>query len=251
MHQRFNSTNRRSVAVSLLLMFCLLVLGTVVSTEPAAAAGSSSTPIWVGAPHRCTYAGTSGRPASSLPGRHAPVYGVPGYSYLHDWAMDCYAPAGTAVRVYVAPKNSSLGSQITASVLSVTPACGSGVIGNGGYAVFVGIYHSGVRVGSLAFAHVWPDFNRSGSTTGADTGFRGSISRWGGYIGTIGRFTRNPCWDVANVNGHHTHLEFVNVRNYSCYRNLAAGSTIAAGEYQGYLGGSYASARNRPCPAGA
>jgi hypothetical protein len=236
---------------SIVLLMAASVVGTVVHVTPASAAGSATTPVWVGAPFRGTYAGTGGRPATSLPGRHAPVYGVPGFSYLHDWAMDFYAPAGTEVRVYAAPKNAALNSQITARVLSVRATCASGVIGHGGYAVFVGIFHSGVRVGSIAYAHVNPDFDRNGVTNSADIGYRGSLSRWGGYIGKVGAYTRNSCWDVGSTSGHHVHLEFANVRNYSCYRNLGAGSVIAQGEYMGYLGGAYATARNRPCPAGA
>lgn len=228
-----------------------LLAAALAPASPAGALGSATTAVWVGAPYQGTYAGTNGRPTSSLPGRHTPVYSVPGYSYVHDWAMDFYAPAGTAVRVYAAPKNSAYNSTVTAQVLSVRPACRSGIISYGGYVVFVGVFHEGVRVGDIAYAHVNPDFNRDGVTNSADINYRGSISRWGGYIGQIGKYTRNSCWDVGTTAGHHLHLEFANVKNYACYRNLPAGSVIKASEYMGYLGGAYASGPNRPCPPGA
>jgi hypothetical protein len=231
------------------LLACVAIIGSV--AEPAGAAGSPTTPIWVGAPYRGAYAGTNGRPTSSLPGRHASVYTVPGYSYVHDWAMDFYAPAGTPVRLYAAPKNSALNSQITAKVLSVRATCASGRIADGGYVAFVGLYHSGTRVGSIAYAHVNPDFNGDGVTNSTDIGYRGSLNRWGGYIGRVGAYSPNTCWQVNSTSGHHVHLEFANVQNYSCYRNLAAGSVISQSEYMGYLGGAFATARNKPCPAGA
>ena len=71
------------------------------------------------------------------------------------------------------------------------------------------------------------------------------------YIGTVGAYSPNTCWQVNSTSGHHVHLEFANVQNYSCYRNLAAGSVISQTEYMGYLGGAFATARNKPCPAGA
>lgn len=214
--------------------------------------GSSTTPIWIGAPYQGRYAGAAGGPpASSLPGRHAPVYTVPGYSYLHDWGMDFYAPAGTEVRMYAAPKNSALGSAITAQVIGVRAACKSGNTSHGGYVVFVGLFHSGVRVGNVAYSHVMPDFNRDGVTNAADTGFRGNISRWGGFIGRVGKFTYNDCWQVSTTAGHHLHIEMSNVRHFSCFRAMPAGSVIRVSEYMGYLGGAYASSRNQPCPTGA
>jgi hypothetical protein len=237
--------------IKMALAALVLVITGVANAGPASAAGSSTTPVWVGAPYRGAYAGTNGRPTSSLPGAHGAVYTVPGYSYRHDWAMDFYAPAGTQVRLYAAPKNTAYNRTITAKVLNVRAACRSGVISQGGYVVFVGIFHEGVRVGDIAYAHVNPDFDGNGVTNSADVNFRGSLNRWGGYIGTIGRYTRNGCWDVGSTAGHHLHLEFANVRNYSCFRKLSAGSVISQHEYMGYLGGAYASGVNRPCPAGA
>ena len=168
-----------------LVAFVMLVVASIVALSPAApaqAAGSANTAVWVGAPFRGQLAGTGQRPASSLPGRHTPVYTVPGNSYKHDWAMDFYAAAGTQVRLYAAPRNTAQNSSITAKVLIVKPACGSGIIANGGHVVIVGIFDQGVRIGSIAYAHVNPAVS-TGQT----------IPRWGGYIGTIGKYTKNSC----------------------------------------------------------
>lgn len=238
----------RALAMLVLAIVMLLVLFPV---PPANAAGSAETKVWVGAPFKGAYAGTNGRPATSLPGKHPAYFTVPGYSYKHDWSMDFYALAGTDVYLYAAPKNSNLNSQITAKVLAVRPGCASGRVGDGGYVVFVGIFHSGVRIGDISYMHVNPDFNKDGVTNTQDTSFRGSLPRWGGYIGKVGKYTNNTCWAVSTTSGHHLHLEFANVKNYSCYRNLAAGSVIARGEYMGYLGGAFATKVNSSCPAGA
>ena len=122
------------------------------------------------------------------------------------------------------------------------PACGSGVIANGGYAVIVGIFDRGTRIGSIVYAHVNPAV-QTGQT----------ISRWGGLIGTVGKYTRNSCWDVSNSNGHHVHIEFANISGWACYRAVNAGSVIAQGEYMGYLGGvrgQWTTGRNQRCPSG-
>ncbi len=232
----------RSQALRLGILLILIVTMVLTSVSPASAAGSSSTKVWVGSPLQGQYAGTNGRPASSLPGRHAPVFTVPGYSYKHDVAWDLYAPAGTAVRVYVAPKTSA---SVTTKVLNVKPASASGTVSYGGYVVFVGVYHEGVRVGDVAYAHVNPDFNQDGVTNSTDLNFRGSLSRWGGYVGKVGKYTKNSCWDVSTTAGHHVHIELSNVKNYACYRSLGAGSTVKAGEYVGYLGGAFATKREQ------
>lgn len=217
----------------------------------SASANSVSTPIWVGAPFQGAWPG-SARWTGSLPDRHVPVHTVSGYSYKHDWAIDYYAVAGTAVRVYAAPKNGALGSRVTARVLLVRSACASQVIANGGYQVQVGFFDGTVRVGSVTYTHVNPDFNGNGRTDTADVNYRGSISRWGGYIGKVGQYTRNSCWDVSQASGHHVHMEFANVKNYSCYRpGVPQNATLKASEYMGYLGGAYASGTRKACPNGA
>lgn len=241
-----STTAKRALTAVALLTATLFAL-----PMQTASADSASTPIWVGAPFQGQWPGNA-RSVGSLPQSHAPVYTVSGYSYKHDWAIDYYAVAGTPVRVYAAPKNSALNNRVTARVLLVRAACASGVIGYGGYQVQVGLFDGAARVGSVTYAHVNPDFNGDGQTTAADVNYRGGISRWGGYIGKVGAYTRNSCWDVSRSSGHHLHMEFANVKNYSCYRpGVPQNATLKASEYMGYLGGAYASGTRRACPHGA
>ena len=235
------------------LLVGLAILSGVLFALPMAGASAESvnTPIWVGAPFQGAWPGNA-RSAGSLPQNHQPVFTVAGFNYKHDWAMDFYAVAGTPVRVYAAPKDGALSNSTTARVLLVRAACGSGVIANGGYQVQVGFYDGATRVGSVTYAHVDPDFNGDGTTNSSDINFRGGISRWGGYIGKVGAYARNSCWDVGVPTGHHVHMEFSNVKNYSCFRpGVPQNATLKATEYVGYLGGFYANGARRECPQGA
>jgi hypothetical protein len=214
-------------------------------------APSRDTKVWVGAPFAGAWPG-SARSTGSLPAYHTPVFNVPGHTWKSDWAMDYYA-VGAPVKVFAAPKDSRLDSRITATVKDVRPTCGAKYTGEtvasrvarGGWAVFVGIYDGGVQVGTIAYGHVNPAF----ATT-----YRGGINRWGGDVGTVGKYTQNSCWDVGVDAGHHTHLELSNENpNYmSCYRpGVPQNATLSASEYIGYLGGSFATARSQACPSGA
>jgi len=235
----------------LLVALAMLCATLVALPMPGASAESVNTPIWVGAPFQGQWPGNA-RWTGSLPQNHTPVYTVSGFNYKHDWAIDFYAVAGTPVRVYAAPKDGALSNGTTARVLLVRAACGSGVIGNGGYSVQVGFFDGATRVGSVTYAHVNPDFDNDGATTANDLNYRGGISRWGGYIGKVGAYTRNSCWDVSNPAGHHVHMEFVNVKNYACYRpGVPQNATLKASEYLGYLGGFYANGGRQACPQGA
>lgn len=241
-----------SKTVKLTVMTIALIAGTLLALPSSyAAADSVNTPIWVGAPFQGSWPG-SARWAGSLPQSHTPVYTVAGFGYTHDWAMDYYAPAGTPVRVYAAPKDGAIGGRVTARVLKVGAACRTGNLNAGGYQVQVGLYDGAIRVGTVTYAHVNPDFNGNGRTDAADVNYRGGISRWGGYIGKVGAYARNSCWDVSNTTGHHLHMEFANVKNYSCYRpGVPQNATLRASEYIGYLGGAFARTTRQACPHGA
>lgn len=222
--------------------------GSVPSPAPV---GSRSTKIWFGAPFTGHWAGTP-HPVDARPEWHNPLYGIPGQSYTSDWAMDYYAPAGTAVAVYAAPKDASLSSGITAQVLQVRAGCRSRSVSEGGYLVQVGIYDRGVEVGVLSYMHVNPDFNRDGRTTSSDLAFRGKVSRWGGYIGTVGKYVKSSCWAVNTASGTHVHFEAANLSHYSCFRGgVPNNATLASHSYIGYLGGWFVYGKKRACPSGA
>lgn len=214
-------------------------------------APSMDTKVWVGAPFAGRWAGSS-TSTGSLPQNHNPVFSVPGHSWVSDWAMDYYGPAGTPVKLFVAPKDDRLNSRITAQVLDVRPTCkrlngetSAQQLSRGGYAVFVGVFDGGVRVGTVSYSHVSPAF-------AAD--YRGNMPRWGGDIGTVGQYSRNSCWNVTSQAGHHVHAEFSNEnqRQMSCYRpGVPQNASLTANEYIGYLGGAFASQRKQACPTGA
>lgn len=197
---------------------------------PPPAGGSSSTPVWIGAPYAGYWPG-SPLPNDARPGTHLPVFGG-------DWAMDYYQVAGTAVRVYVAPKDGAVGGAITTKVISLGPTCAPGH-GSAGYNVKVGVYDRGTQVGWVSYAHVQPV---AGLANGS------SVNRWGGQIGTVGAYSYSQCYQVNNASGQHVHFEAYNQKNYSCYRSLSNHASIKATEYMGYLGGAFG---RGACPAGA
>lgn len=236
---------------SVLIALALFAATMTVLPIQSAAADSVNTPIWVGAPFQGQWPGNA-RSTGSLPQVHSPVFTVAGFNYKHDVALDYYARAGTQVRVYAAPKDGSIANRVSARVLLVRATCFSQEISLGGYQVQIGFYDGAVRVGSVTYAHVQPDFNGDGVTSAADVNYRGGISRWGGYIGKVGAYVRNTCWDVSNPLGHHVHMEFANVKNYACYRpGLPQNATLRASEYMAYLGGTYARSARQACPHGA
>lgn len=242
-----------------LLGATIAVLALTALLPAASDAASVNTKVWVGAPMAGKWPGSL-TSAASAPKHHRPVLGVSGYGYTGDWAIDFYARAGTAVKVYAAPKDARLNSQVTARVLHVGPVCGARTgesaaarLARGGYQVQIGFFDGGIRVGSVAYGHVQVgDLNRDGAINSKDVAYRGGISRWGGVIGTVGKYTRNSCWDVSRVEGHHVHMEFANVKNFSCYRpNVPQNATLKASEYMGYLGGAFTRAKSTACPVGA
>lgn len=156
-------------------------------------------------------------------------------------AFDFYAPAATEVRIYAAPKNSSLERQITTHIVGSGP--GSGGAAKCGYYAAVEIRHSGNPIGRVTFSHL------------AAQAPLGSVSRWGGKIGTIARLPFNQpkdsCYVVTKDDGVHTHVEF---RSYgkrpACAHDWGT-QTIPAGRYQGYIG-DYGKVplKNNVCPSG-
>ena len=230
----------RRLALCTALAVCLL---------PASAAHAGGTPVWIGAPLAGkwpTAAGCAGATYPSAACSLPPVHHTFRWSNpaAGDWGYDQQGVSnGSAVRLYAAPKNTTYNNQITARVQWVGTACtptsgesSASTLGRGGRAVTVAIYHGSSKIGTVAFVHV-------------NTSLRGgeAIARWGGQIGTVGSYTRNSCWT-----GVHVHAELFNASGYACYNGTwSAGQSIVAGNYIGYLGGTFASAPRRPCPAGA
>lgn len=209
---------------------------------PPPAPSSGDTRIWVGAPFGGTWVPiTSDCPGAtwpspcSLPAVHHWLSSAA--APIGDWAADLGAPAGTAATVYAAPQNSAM--PVKAIVDRVAPACGSGNVADGGYAVTVAFYTNGTRVGSATYAHINPTVS-AGAT----------ISRWGTKLGTVGQYryllgngSRNGCWQ-----GPHLHFQLYSEHNYACYnRNWSPGNWMSASNFLGFTGGNVASGPRRAC----
>lgn len=200
-----------------------VAIGVVVS--PPASAAVSNTPVWIGAPYAGAYRN------GTRPGQHGG----------NQVSFDYYAVPGTAVKIYAAPKNAAYNSQITAHITA--SGAGSGNAAKCGYYAVVEIRHSGNPIGRVTFSHL-----------AAKASIK-TVGRWGGTIGTIAKLPYNSgatCYQVSNITGVHTHIEF---RNYNSTRPACAHDygavSKSAGNYQGYLG-VYAKAplSGNRCPSG-
>lgn len=204
----------------------------------------SDTRIWVGAPFHGQWvpidsdcAGASFPSSCSRPSVHhwltsaAAPYG--------DWAVDLGAGAGTPAVLYAAPQVASM--PVTATVDRIAPACSSGNVADGGWAVTVAFSSNGTRIGSATFAHIQP---AAGLTAGQ------TINRWGTTLGTVGSYryylpsgSRNGCWQ-----GAHLHFQLYSAHNYACYnRGWVDKQWMNASNFLGFTGGNVASGPRQPC----
>lgn len=199
---------------------------------------SSDTRVWFGAPFRgqwvpinydCT--ATSAFPSScSRPAVHhwLSTTAAP----AGDWAVDLGAPAGTSVVVYAAPQNTAM--PLTARVDRIAPACSSGRVADGGYAVTVAVYNQATRIGSATYAHIQP---AQGLAVGQ------AISRWGGVVGIVGSYQRGSCWD-----GPHTHFQLYSQSNYACYnKGWVDRQWMNPSNFLGFTGGNVATGPRQHC----
>ncbi len=216
---------RTTTARGLMLIAAIICACFTVATQASpASAATSNTPVWIGAGYSGSY--TTG----TRPGTHGG----------NQVAFDYFARAGTAVRIYAAPKNSAYNNQITAHIIGSGPGSGNAV--KCGYYAVVEIRHSGNPIGRVTFSHL------------AAMARTGTISRWGGAVGTIASLPLNSgaaCYQVKTTAGQHSHIE---LRSYgtrpACAHDWGAAS-IPATRYQGYLGnyGKAPLSGNR-CPSG-
>jgi hypothetical protein len=210
---------------------------------PPAAASTPDPAVWIGSPVNGTWPNKAGCPGAtypsdscSLPTVHHIVY----YSTfdwgtgIDDWAADDQGVTpGERVMLYAAPVNS--GYTVSAHIDTVGPACASGRISDGGYRVTVGIYAGSTKIGTVTYAHIKPSVS-AGQW----------VPRWGARIGSVGSYTWSSCWQ-----GPHVHIEMSNRHNYSCFSNIFLkypGAKLSETNFQGYLGGGYASGSRRACP---
>lgn len=220
------ATQRTRVAARSLMLLAAIMcacLAVVAPSNPASAA-TSNTAVWIGAGYSGSYM------SGTRPGTHGG----------NQVAFDYYAKAGTGVRIYAAPKNTAYNNQITAHITGSGP--GSGNAAKCGYYAVVEIRHSGNPIGRVTFSHL------------AAKAPTGTISRWGGTVGTIASLPLNSgaaCYQVRSAAGQHSHIE---LRSYgvrpACAQDWGA-TSIPATRYQGYIGnyGKAPLSGNR-CPGG-
>jgi len=147
-----------------------------------------------------------------------------------DWAVDLGAPAGTAVQLYAAPQVGSM--PVTTVVDKVAPACSSQVIGDGGYAVTVGFYSNGTKIGSATYGHIQPSVSAGQQ-----------VNRWGQVLGTVGSYQSGSCWQ-----GAHMHFQMYSQVNYACYnRGWADKQWMSPTNFLGFTGGNVASGPRQAC----
>lgn len=224
--------------------FAVLVtyLAALFATADSAAASTPDPAVWVGSPVSGAWPNTDGcsgasypSSACSLPTVHHAVYqsSFDWGSGLSDWAADDQGVSpGQRVMLYVAPVGS--GYNPITRIDTVAPACASGNPADGGYRVTVGVWVGATKIGTVTYAHINPWVSQ-GQT----------VPRWGTQLGTVGSYNWSRCWQ-----GSHVHIEMTSRHNYSCFSNIFTrypGARLSETNFQGYLGGSYASGPRQAC----
>ena len=195
---------------------------------------SHTTEVWVGAP------ATGAWPAECTSTYPSNTCSVPKYHWDVDsnndgvgndgnWSADLRISGGTRLYLYVAPQITS--DVITTKVEKVSDACK--FPGNGGKMVRIAVYKGTSKIGQIIYMHLTPNTTPIQGTT---------ISRWGGYLGTVASgLPVNPlCWK-----GAHVHFEMYNQANYACYFKRIS---FVAKNFLGFMGGNRVSGNRMPCP---
>jgi hypothetical protein len=146
------------------------------------------------------------------------------------------------VRLYASRLSPNAGFTTYAKILSVGPACASGVISDGGYAVRVGLYRAqdNLEIGQVVYAHLWVNqqtvnYNASKAPLPTDYGWA---------LGNVGVFTQSRCWT-----GKHLHVEVMSNHAWACYnRGYAPNARLEFTNFIGHVGGNYARSVRQPCP---
>jgi hypothetical protein len=230
-----------------LAAFGMSVVG-VTANPTLAAAAAAGDGIWVGSPVTGSWPDTQGCSGKNLPTNcskpsvHHRVYTsmFDTGPRLSDFAVDLQSVTkDQPVRLYAAAQYIPIA--LSAKVDKVGPACGSKKIADGGSMVTVGLYAGATKVGTVTYAHINPTV-----TAGQ------SLGTWGAQVGTVGSGYNKVagCWT-----GMHVHVELANRQNFACYNgSYTSGSTaakssqLAESKVIGFVGGSFASRVQQPCP---
>lgn len=110
-------------------------------------------------------------------------------------------------------------------VIRVSPACASGVIADGGWAVTIDVYSSaGDRLGWVLYAHLTGPFVSTGQWISP-----------GQNLGQLSRWRYSSCYQVTGEGGVHTHVEVYNYTHYACYSDWGSGAYLE--RWWAWLGG--------------
>ena len=155
------------------------------------------------------------------------------YPFGGDWGVDYYAPAGRLG--YFRISTSDGGATKYGVVANVASSCEGSTWAGVAY-TFDTFDGSGNR-GSYVTAHV------------NDAGY--SLAKYqtvydGTGIGWTAQWPQTACYDVANAEGVHWHIEMGQALHYSCYYPWAQNSPMYVGDTMGAIG-SNATAFSQAC----
>jgi len=189
---------------------------------------SATTPrqaVWFGSPMAgCSWPGTASAAQHTQDNAH----------YGYDWAADiCVGkPTNSAVTLYAAPQTA--GRNIRAFANTVASCAGSTVRVD----FYDGTKDSAHKIGSVYYTHVNPklasgtEIPKAAVTATNPYMFKQQIGTLYAAPGPI-----KGCWT-----GNHIHIAALNVANYACYtKEWRNGGTMGAGNFVGFIGGSYGS----------
>ncbi len=215
-------------------------LGQVVAPTPPPPAGTADTLIWVGSPVTGRWSdGSAGSNTYGLPTNPQHLLNYWGRGQTSDWVVDIPGRqginlAGAQVKLFAAPNDPALNSQITARVLWKGGGCYGGY--EAGTAVRIGLFHGSAFVGDVTFNHL----------VNVTYNVNDVVPRWGTVIGTVGSFNSGSCWD-----GAHVHIEMYSdaLNAFSCYnRTWAPGQNVDETNFIGFVGRTPANGVRQGCP---
>ncbi|GHJ44126.1 hypothetical protein Cs7R123_14680 [Catellatospora sp. TT07R-123] len=177
--------------------------------QPAVSVGSPVDGRW----------GRAGEPGSTPAGDH---HRLGKATPMNQWAVDLRVPAGTPVVFGVAADHGTVTAEITQIVDG--DACRAG---GGGDFVTVGLYHEGVLLGRVTYAHLRRDRKLRVGSPVAPKAVLGTVAA------LDGENTGGPaCWT-----GPHVHLELRSETGGACWRDRAPGTRVRRGEVVGFVSG--------------
>lgn len=175
--------------------------------------------------------------ATVLPPLDGTVYSSPDESPPHHLAYngDYSFDVGGSGSAYARFRNPN--ATLSLTVASIGRACRSGSFADGGDRITLNVLLNGVKVGTVAYAHLTNFPITSGSVpVGA---------RIGDLVTAAHGVRSSTCWT-----GPHVHVEPRNDQKYACFLPGMLNRRVDGSVPLGVVGGEWASGVNQRCPAG-